>query len=122
MEYLSEERVELQYDLPLGEVVMDFFDQLKSRTKGYASLDYEPRGYRASQLAKVDILLNGTAVDAFSSIAHRDKAYDYGRKMAEKLRRNPNKVVPIEIKAAVRFADAWTASRPVSTPPGAAWH
>ncbi|MFM7272024.1 MAG: elongation factor 4, partial [Actinomycetes bacterium] len=102
MEYLSEERVELQYDLPLGEVVMDFFDQLKSRTKGYASLDYEPRGYRASQLAKVDILLNGTAVDAFSSIVHRERAYDYGRRMTEKLRELiPRQLFDVPIQAAI---------------------
>ena len=67
--------------LPLGEIVLDFFDQMKSRTRGYASLDYEPAGYRASNLAKVDVLLNSVPVDAFSAIVHRDKAYDYGRKM-----------------------------------------
>ena len=102
MEYLSEERVELQYDLPLGEVVMDFFDHLKSRTKGYASLDYEPAGYRRSQLAKVDILLNGTAVDAFSSIVHRERAYDYGRRMTEKLRELiPRQLFDVPIQAAI---------------------
>ena len=72
MEYLSEERVELVYEIPLGEIVIDYFDQLKSRTKGYASLDYEPAGYRPSQLSKVDVLLNNVPVDAFSTIVHRD--------------------------------------------------
>src|SRR5690606_30135607 len=86
LEYLSPERVELVYRVPLAEVVVDFFDQLKSRTQGYASLDYEPAGYAPAQLVKVDILLNGVAADAFSAIVHRDRAYDYGRRMAEKLR------------------------------------
>src|SRR5712692_7829687 len=85
MEYLSEERVELVYTLPLAEIVMDFFDVLKSRTRGYASLDYEPAGYRASDLVRVDVLLNGIPVDAFSTIVHRQKAHDYGRRMTEKL-------------------------------------
>ena len=85
LEYLSPERIELVYRLPLAEVVRDFFDQMKSRTQGYASLDYEPAGYAASDLVKVDVLLNGVAADAFSSIIHKDRAYDYGRRMAEKL-------------------------------------
>jgi len=102
MEYLSEERVELVYSLPLAEIVMDFFDQLKSRTKGYASLDYEPIGYRPSQLSKVDVLLNNIAVDAFSTIVHRDKAYDYGRRMTEKLRELiPRQLFDVPIQAAV---------------------
>ena len=102
MSYLSTERVELAYDLPLAEVVFDFFDQLKSRTRGYASLDYEPRGYRASDLAKVDILLNGTPVDAFSSIQHRDRAYDYGKLMVERLRKLiPRQMFDIPIQAAI---------------------
>ena len=102
MEYLSEERVELVYSLPLAEIVMDFFDQLKSRTKGYASLDYEPIGYRPSQLSKVDVLLNNVAVDAFSTIVHRDKAYDYGRRMTEKLRELiPRQLFDVPIQAAV---------------------
>ncbi|MEZ5177065.1 MAG: translation elongation factor 4 [Acidimicrobiales bacterium] len=83
LEYLSPERVELRYKVPLAEVVTDFFDQLKSRTQGYASLDYEPSGYRTSNLVRVDVLLNSTPVDAFSLIIHRDKADDYGRKMRE---------------------------------------
>jgi GTP-binding protein LepA len=102
LEYLSEERVELVYAIPLGEIVMDFFDQLKSRSKGYASLDYEPMGYRESKLVKVDILLNNVAVDAFSSIAHRDKAYDYGKRMTEKLRELiPRQLFDVPIQAAI---------------------
>jgi len=85
MEYLSEDRVELRYTMPLGEIIFDFFDQLKSRTRGYASLDYEPAGELASALVKVDILLQGEPVDAFSSIVHKDKAYAYGTMMATKL-------------------------------------
>src|SRR5690606_24889013 len=84
MEYLSPERVELHYEVPLAEVVVDFFDQMKSRTQGYASLDYELSGYRRSNLVKVDLLLNGIAADAFSTIVHRDKAFEYGRRMCEK--------------------------------------
>lgn len=102
MDYLSEERVQMRYELPLGEIVMDFFDALKSRTKGYASLDYEPAGYRPSKLVKVDVLLNGTAVDAFSSIVHTDKAYDYGRRMAEKLKELiPRQLFDVPIQAAI---------------------
>ena len=86
MDYLSEERVEMRYTLPLAEIVFDFFDQLKSKTRGYASLDYEPDGDQIADLVKVDILLQGEAVDAFSSIVHRDKAYAYGVMMASKLR------------------------------------
>src|SRR5690242_6746079 len=102
MEYLSEDRVELVYLLPLAEIVLDFFDQLKSRTRGYASLDYEPAGYRASNLSKVDVLLNATPVDAFSAIVHRDKAYDYGRKMTQKLRELiPRQLFDVPIQASV---------------------
>ena len=79
MEYLSPERLELVYRIPLAEVVRDFFDQLKSRTQGYASLDYDPDGYERLDLVKVDVLLNGVAADAFSTVVHRDKAYEYGR-------------------------------------------
>ena len=86
MEYLSEERVE-RYQLPLAEIIFDFFDQLKSRTRGYASLDYEPSGYREADLVKVDVLLQGEPVDAFSAIVHKDKAYAYGRAMTAKLKR-----------------------------------
>jgi GTP-binding protein LepA len=102
MEYLSEDRVELVYLLPLAEIVLDFFDQMKSRTRGYASLDYEPVGYRRSNLAKVDVLLNATPVDAFSAIVHRDKAYDYGRKMTTKLRELiPRQLFDVPIQAAI---------------------
>ena len=78
MDYLSADRVELRYTLPMAEIIYDFFDQLKSRTKGYASLDYEPSGEQQAELVKVDILLHGEAVDAFSAIVHKDKAYNYG--------------------------------------------
>ena len=102
MEYLSPERVELIYRLPLAEVVTDFFDQMKSRTQGYASLDYDPAGYLPSNLVKVDVLLNGEPVDAFSTIMHRDKAQDYGRKMTEKLRELiPRQMFDVPIQAAI---------------------
>jgi GTP-binding protein LepA len=102
MEYLSPERVELVYRIPLAEVVIDFFDQLKSRTKGYASLDYEPSGYDPSDLVKIDVLLNGVNADAFSTIIHRSKAYDYGRKMTEKLRELiPRQLFDVPIQAAI---------------------
>ena len=86
LSYLSPERIELKYRLPLAEVVLNFFDQLKSRTQGYASLDYEPAGYMESDLVRVDILLQGEPVDAFSAVVHRDASYEYGRKMAERLK------------------------------------
>lgn len=85
MEYLEEKRVVLHYDMPLNEVIYDFFDALKSKTRGYASLDYELKGYRESQLVKLDILINGELVDAFSLIVHEDKAYERGRRIAERL-------------------------------------
>ena len=102
MEYLSEDRVELVYDIPLAEIILDFFDQLKSRTRGYASLDYDPAGYRRSELAKVDVLLNSVPVDAFSAVVHRDKAYEYGRRMTEKLRELiPRQLFDVPIQAAI---------------------
>jgi len=102
MDYLSPERVELAYRIPLAEVVVDFFDQLKSRTKGYASLDYEPDGYAASELVRVDVLLNGAPVDAFSTVVHRAKAYDYGRRMTAKLADLiPRQLFDVPIQAAV---------------------
>ena len=102
MEYLSPERVELRYRLPLAEVVVDFFDQLKSRTQGYASLDYEPDGYAASDLVKVDVLLQGSPVDAFSTVVHRDKAYAYGRAMVGRLRELiPRQQFEVPIQAAI---------------------
>ncbi|MCY4036213.1 MAG: translation elongation factor 4 [bacterium] len=102
LEYLSPERVELAYRLPLAEVVVDFFDQLKSRTQGYASLDYEPDGYAAADLTKVDILLQHEPVDAFSSIVHRDAAYSYGRRMTTKLKELiPRQQFDVPIQAAI---------------------
>jgi len=102
LEYLSADRVELDYTLPLGEIVLDFFDQMKSRTRGYASLDYEPLGYRASNLVKVDVLLNGVPVDAFSAIVHRAKADAYGRRMTAKLRELiPRQLFDVPIQAAI---------------------
>ncbi|MFC2177272.1 translation elongation factor 4 [Actinomycetota bacterium] len=102
MTYLSPTRVELHYQIPLAEIVYDFFDQLKSRTKGYASMDYEPAAYRTSDLVRVDILLNDIAVDAFSTIVHRDKAYHYGRQMATRLRELiPRQLFDVPIQAAI---------------------
>ncbi|HJR27022.1 MAG TPA: translation elongation factor 4 [Acidimicrobiales bacterium] len=102
LEYLSPERMELVYRIPLAEVVRDFFDQLKSRTQGYASLDYEPAGYERADLVKVDVLLNAVPADAFSSILHRDKAQDYGRRMTEKLRELiPRQMFDVPIQAAI---------------------
>ncbi|MFE9423405.1 translation elongation factor 4 [Kitasatospora sp. NPDC006697] len=102
MDYLSEDRVELRYTLPLAEIVFDFFDQLKSKTRGYASLDYEPIGEQTAQLVKVDILLHGDAVDAFSAIVHKDKAYNYGVMMAGKLQKLiPRQQFEVPIQAAI---------------------
>ncbi|MBM3683977.1 MAG: elongation factor 4 [Actinobacteria bacterium] len=102
LEYLSPERIELGYKLPLAEVVIDFFDQLKSRTQGYASLDYEPAGYQPGNLVKVDILLAGDPVDAFSSVVHRDRSEEYGRAMTEKLRELiPRQQFDVPIQAAL---------------------
>ncbi|WP_308490918.1 translation elongation factor 4 [Microbacterium terrisoli] len=102
MDYLSEDRVELRYNIPLGEIVFDFFDQLKSRTQGYASLDYEPNGAQEADLVKVDILLQGERVDAFSSIVHREKAYSYGTMMTERLRKLiPRQQFEVPIQAAI---------------------
>ena len=102
MSFLSEARVQLHYDLPLGEIVLDFFDQLKSRTKGYASLDYELAGMRASDLVKLDILLAGDQVDALSMVVHKDKAYAAGRNLAERLRKQiPRQQFEVAIQAAI---------------------
>ncbi|MCK6080604.1 translation elongation factor 4 [Microbacterium sp. EYE_5] len=102
MDYLSEDRVELRYNMPLGEIVFDFFDHLKSKTQGYASLDYEPAGSQTADLVKVDILLQGEKVDAFSSIVHRDKAYGYGTMMTERLRKLiPRQQFEVPIQAAI---------------------
>ncbi|MDQ2625323.1 MAG: translation elongation factor 4 [Actinomycetota bacterium] len=102
MDYLSEDRVEMRYELPLAEIVFDFFDALKSRTRGYASLDYETTGDQAADLVKVDILLQGEQVDAFSAIVHKDKAYAYGVMMTAKLRELiPRQQFEVPIQAAV---------------------
>ena len=102
MDYLSEDRVEMRYTLPLAEIVFDFFDQLKSRTRGYASLDYETTGEQMADLVKVDILLHGDPVDAFSAIVHRDKAYSYGVMMAAKLKELiPRQQFEVPIQAAI---------------------
>ncbi len=102
MEYLSTERVELRYRIPLAEVVIDFFDALKSRTKGYASLDYEPAGYVTSQVVRVDLLINHEPVDAFSTIVHRSNAEFYGRRMAERLKELiPRQMFEVPIQAAI---------------------
>jgi GTP-binding protein LepA len=102
MHYLSSERVQLHYDLPLSEIVLDFFDQLKSRTRGYASLDYEQLGLRASNLVKLDVLLAGDPVDALSMVVHRDKAYEFGKTLTEKLRKKiPRQQYDVPIQAAV---------------------
>jgi len=102
MKYLSEQRVELSYLMPLGEMIFDFFDQLKSRTKGYGSLDYKPMGYFPADLVKVDILLHSNPVDAFSAIVHKDKAYNYGKRMTEKLRELiPRQLFDVAIQASI---------------------
>jgi GTP-binding protein LepA len=102
MAYLTPERAEVHYLLPLAEIVFDFFDQLKSRTRGYASLDYEPWGYEATDLVRVDVLLHGEPVDAFSTVVHRDKAYRYGRRMTERLRELiPRQLFDVAIQAAI---------------------
>ncbi|MBB5856178.1 translation elongation factor 4 [Amycolatopsis umgeniensis] len=102
MDYLSEDRVELRYNMPLGEIIFDFFDTLKSRTRGYASLDYEEAGSQAADLVKVDILLQGEGVDAFSAIVHKDDAYNYGNRMVNRLRELiPRQNFEVPIQAAI---------------------
>jgi GTP-binding protein LepA len=102
MDYLSEDRVEMRYSLPLAEIVFDFFDALKSRTKGYASLDYEPTGEQTADLVKVDVLLHGDPVDAFSAIVHRDNAYSYGVSLVGKLKELiPRQQFEVPIQAAI---------------------
>ncbi|MFD5558782.1 translation elongation factor 4 [Streptomyces sp. NPDC127068] len=102
MDYLSEDRVEIRYTLPLAEIVFDFFDQLKSKTRGYASLDYEPTGEQSAQLVKVDILLHGDKVDAFSAVTHKDQAYAYGVRLVAKLRELiPRQSFEVPVQAAI---------------------
>ena len=102
MDYLSPERVELRYTMPLGEIIFDFFDSLKSRTRGYASLDYEEAGEQEAALVKVDILLQGEAVDAFSAIVHKDRAAAYGNKMTSKLKELiPRQQFEVPVQAAI---------------------
>ena len=102
MTFLSQERVQLHYDLPLAEIVLDFFDQLKSRTKGYASLDYELRGLQPADLVKLDILLAGDQVDALSMVVHKDNADPVGRSLVERLRKQiPRQQYEVAIQAAI---------------------
>jgi GTP-binding protein LepA len=102
MKYLDTVRVEFDFEFPLGEIVLDFYDKLKSATRGYASFDYEHAGYRAADLCKLDMLINGEALDAFSVIIHKDKAYEYGRKVAEKLKELiPRQLFAVAIQAAI---------------------
>jgi GTP-binding protein LepA len=102
MEYLTPERVEVHYVLPLAEIVFDFFDQLKSKTRGFASLDYEPYGFQESKLVRVDVLLHGEPVDAFSSVVHRDKAYQYGKQMTERLKELiPRQLFDVAVQASI---------------------
>ena len=102
MHYIDTTRVEFDFEFPLGEIVLDFYDKLKSLSRGYASLDYEMAGYRESDLVKLDMLINGDPIDAFSVIIHRDKAYECGRKVAEKLKELiPRQLYQVAIQAAI---------------------
>lgn len=100
--YLTTDRVELVFEMPLGEIVFDFYDKLKSISKGYASFDYSPIGYKTSDLVKMDILINGDPVDALSALIHRDRSYDFGKKICEKLKELiPKQQFQIAIQAAI---------------------
>jgi GTP-binding protein LepA len=102
LEYLSEERVHLTYELPLGEIVLDYYDQLKSRTRGYASFDYDVVGFRPGNLVRVDVLVGGESVDALSLIVHRDAAYERGRALVERLREEiPRQLFDVALQAAI---------------------
>jgi GTP-binding protein LepA len=102
MKYLDQARVEFDWEFPLGEIVLDFYDRLKSQTRGYASFDYELADYRPSDLVKLDMLINGEQIDAFSVIIHKDKANEYGRKIAEKLKELiPRQLFAVAIQAAI---------------------
>jgi GTP-binding protein LepA len=101
-QYLDTERVDLQYELPLAEIIFDFYDKLKSISRGYASFDYEVKDYRPSELVKLDIMINGDAVDTLSTIVHREKAYEIGRKLTKKLRDLiPRQLFEVAIQAAI---------------------
>jgi len=100
--YLTSDRVELTFEMPLAEIVFDFFDKLKTISRGYASLDYELIGFRQSNLVKLDVMLNGETVDALSAVVHRDKAYDWGKRLCEKLRELlPRQMFDIAIQASI---------------------
>ncbi len=102
MSYLDQERVEIDWEFPLAEIILDFFDKMKTVSRGYASLDYDMVGYRESDLVKLDMLINGDAIDAFSVITHRDKAYEWGRKIADKLKELiPRQLFEVAIQAAI---------------------
>jgi GTP-binding protein LepA len=102
MEYIDTERVQFEWEFPLAEIILDFYDRLKTITRGYAGMDYEFDGYRPSNLVKLDMLINGEAVDAFSVIIHRDKAHEWGRKVAGKLRELiPRQLFEVAIQAAI---------------------
>jgi GTP-binding protein LepA len=102
MKYLDQTRVEFDWEFPLGEIVLDFYDKLKSLSRGYASFDYEMGGFVESELVKLDMLINGDQIDAFSVIIHRDKAYEWGRKVAEKLKELiPRQLFQVIVQAAI---------------------